>query len=133
MSSLTLSAPAKLNLTLDILGTRPDGYHEMEMVMQSVSLCDEIHLHLGFPGGIRAESGLRFLPNDKGNLAVAAAVAFRQATDQSWTPPFSGGSISSPTRAFPSRTWPGLARRWAPTSRIACWAAPPWPRDGGKR
>ena len=85
MSSLTLSAPAKLNLTLDILGTRPDGYHEMEMVMQSVSLCDEIHLHLGFPGGIRAESGLRFLPNDKGNLAVAAAVAFRQATDQSWT------------------------------------------------
>ena len=55
MSSLTLSAPAKLNLTLDILGTRPDGYHEMEMVMQSVSLCDEIHLHLGFPGGIRAE------------------------------------------------------------------------------
>ena len=60
MSSLPLSAPAKLNLTLDILGTRPDGYHEMEMVMQSVSLCDEIHLHLGFPGGIRAESGLRF-------------------------------------------------------------------------
>ena len=53
--------------------------------MQSVSLCDEIHLHLGFPGGIRAESGLRFLPNDKGNLAVAAAVAFRQATGQSWT------------------------------------------------
>ena len=156
MSSLTLSAPAKLNLTLDILGTRPDGYHEMEMVMQSVSLCDEIHLHLGFPGGIRAESRLRFLPNDKGNLAVAAAVAFRQATGQSWTdlrisienaspsapappagaatpPPFSGGSISSPTRAFPSRTWPGLARRWAPTSRIACWVAPPWPRDGGKR
>ena len=85
MSSLTLSAPAKLNLTLDILGTRPDGYHEMEMVMQSVSLCDEIHLHLGFPGGIRAESRLRFLPNDKGNLAVAAAVAFRQATGQSWT------------------------------------------------
>ncbi|MFQ9409899.1 MAG: 4-(cytidine 5'-diphospho)-2-C-methyl-D-erythritol kinase [Evtepia gabavorous] len=109
---------------------------------------------MGFPGGIRAESGLRFLPNDKGNLAVAAAVAFRQATGQSWTdlrisiekriPVCAGtaggssdaaavlrGSISSPTRAFPSRTWPGLARRWAPTSRIACWVAPPWPRDGG--
>ena len=62
MSSLTLSAPAKLNLTLDILGTRPDGYHEMEMVMQSVSLCDEIHLHLGFPGGIRRSPACAFCP-----------------------------------------------------------------------
>ena len=75
MNQLTLSAPAKINLTLDILGARPDGYHEMEMVMQSGSLCDEVTLHLGFPGGVRAESGLRFLPNDKSNLAVAAALA----------------------------------------------------------
>ena len=84
MSPLTLQAPAKINLTLDILGTRPDGYHEMYMVMQSVSLWDEITLDLDSPGGIRAESGLRFLPNDKGNLAVAAALAFRQATGQIW-------------------------------------------------
>lgn len=84
MSQTTLAAPAKLNLTLDILGTRPDGYHEMEMVMQSVSLCDEVRLHLGFPGGIRAESGLRYLPNDRSNLAVAAALAFRRATGQNW-------------------------------------------------
>ena len=84
MSQTTLAAPAKLNLTLDILGTRPDGYHEMEMVMQSVSLCDEVRLRLGFPGGIRAESGLRYLPNDRSNLAVAAALAFRRATGQNW-------------------------------------------------
>lgn len=84
MSQLTLQAPAKINLTLDILGARPDGYHEMEMVMQSVSLCDRITLELGFPGGVRAESVLRFLPNDKGNLAVSAALAFRQATGQRW-------------------------------------------------
>lgn len=84
MEPLTLQAPAKINLTLDILGTRPDGYHEMDMVMQSVSLCDALTLDLGAPGGIRAESGLRFLPNDKGNLAVAAALAFRQATGQTW-------------------------------------------------
>ncbi|MCF0123814.1 MAG: 4-(cytidine 5'-diphospho)-2-C-methyl-D-erythritol kinase [Ruminiclostridium sp.] len=84
MSSLTLQAPAKVNLTLDILGSRPDGYHEMDMVMQSVSLSDEVTLDLGFPGGIRAESGLRFLPNDKNNLAVAAALAFRKATGQTW-------------------------------------------------
>jgi 4-diphosphocytidyl-2-C-methyl-D-erythritol kinase len=82
--SLTLSAPAKINLTLDILGSRPDGYHELKMVMQSVSLCDELRLDLGFPAGIRAESGLRYLPNGKDNLAVAAALAFRKATGQDW-------------------------------------------------
>lgn len=84
MTSLTLQAPAKVNLTLDILGARPDGYHEMEMVMQSVSLCDAVTLDLGDPGGIRAESGLHFLPKDKYNLAVAAALAFREAAGQDW-------------------------------------------------
>lgn len=82
MTSLTLTAPAKLNLTLDILRTRDDGYHEMRMVMQSVSLCDGVKLDLDFPGGIRAESGLRYLPNDKKNLAVSAAHAFYRATGQ---------------------------------------------------
>lgn len=39
-----LTAPAKINLTLDVLGRRPDGYHEVAMVMQSVSLCDRVRL-----------------------------------------------------------------------------------------
>lgn len=84
MTSLSLSAPAKINLTLDILRCREDGYHELCMVMQSVSLWDSIRLDFGSPGGIRAESGLRFLPNDKSNLAVSAALAFRQATGGTW-------------------------------------------------
>ena len=51
------------------------------MVMQSVSLCDSVRLEYDCsPGGIRAESDLHFLPNDKGNLAVSAALAFCQAT-----------------------------------------------------
>ena len=37
---LCLAAYAKINWTLDILGTRPDGYHLMDMLMQTVSLCD---------------------------------------------------------------------------------------------
>ena len=41
---LKLLARAKINLTLDILGKRPDGYHEVEMVMQSVALADEVRL-----------------------------------------------------------------------------------------
>lgn len=84
MNSLTVFAPAKVNLTLDILGRRPDGFHNMEMVMQSVSLEDTITLELGKPGGIRAESDFHFLPNGKENLAVAAALKFRAATGQRW-------------------------------------------------
>ena len=42
MKEITLDAYGKLNLTLDILGRRPDGYHDLRMVMQSVSLCDRV-------------------------------------------------------------------------------------------
>ena len=38
----TLTAPAKVNLALDILGARSDGYHDMKMVMQTISLCDTV-------------------------------------------------------------------------------------------
>ena len=55
---LCLAAYAKINWTLDILGTRPDGYHLMDMLMQTVSLCDllwmeeaEGHPVVGMPGG----------------------------------------------------------------------------------
>ena len=88
MIPLTLAAPAKLNLTLDILGRREDGYHDMKMVMQSVSLADRVTLEpgeAGEPGGsgrITAVSGLRFLPQDRGNLAVSAALAFFEALGQ---------------------------------------------------
>ena len=83
MKPLTLAAPAKLNLTLDILGRREDGYHDMRMVMQSVSLADRVTLEPGEAGsGITAVSGLRFLPQDRGNLAVSAALAFYEALGQ---------------------------------------------------
>ena len=82
MKPLTLAAPAKLNLTLDILGRREDGYHDMRMVMQSVSLADRVTLEPGETGGITAVSGLRFLPQDRGNLAVSAALAFYEALGQ---------------------------------------------------
>ena len=47
MNTIHVLAPAKLNLTLDVLGLRPDGYHELDMLMQAVSLCDEVDLTLG--------------------------------------------------------------------------------------
>ncbi|MBQ6816370.1 MAG: 4-(cytidine 5'-diphospho)-2-C-methyl-D-erythritol kinase [Clostridia bacterium] len=44
MILIKIKANAKINLTLDILGKRPDGYHLVDMIMQSVSLCDNIEL-----------------------------------------------------------------------------------------
>ncbi len=77
MNDLVLQAPAKLNLTLDVLGREPDGYHQLRMVMQSVTLCDTLTLRpLGDASGIRAASNLAYLPNDGNNLVVKAARVF---------------------------------------------------------
>ncbi|RJQ39242.1 MAG: 4-(cytidine 5'-diphospho)-2-C-methyl-D-erythritol kinase [Dehalococcoidia bacterium] len=44
MKNLSLNAPAKVNLTLEVLGKRPDGYHELKSVMQTIGLCDTLSL-----------------------------------------------------------------------------------------
>ena len=48
---MEIQAFAKLNLTLDVLGKRPDGYHDLRMVMQSITLCDTpvSYTHLTLP------------------------------------------------------------------------------------
>ena len=80
METLTLAAPAKLNLTLDVLGKREDGYHEMRMVMTTVSLADEVTLTLEPGEGTVISADLGFLPVDGRNLAAIAAQRLRQAT-----------------------------------------------------
>lgn len=76
MLPVTVQAPAKLNLTLDVLGRREDGYHDLRMVMQSVQMGDTLTLEPGKGEGIRVKSNLGFLPCDSRNLAAAAALAF---------------------------------------------------------
>jgi 4-diphosphocytidyl-2-C-methyl-D-erythritol kinase len=44
---LTVKAPAKINLTLEVLGKRPDGYHEIKSVLQTVDLCDTLRMEVG--------------------------------------------------------------------------------------
>ena len=75
----TERAYAKLNLSLDVLGKLPGGYHELCMVMESVDLCDELEITLRSDGQVQLETGLSWLPRDKRNLAVAAVYAFREA------------------------------------------------------
>lgn len=72
-------AYAKLNLALDVLGKREDGYHEMKMVMQSISLSDRLTLLPGEQSGIWVRSNLSFLPTGEKNLAAMAAHRFYQA------------------------------------------------------
>lgn len=84
MGTITVSAPAKLNLTLDVLGRREDGYHEMKMVMQSVDLTDRLTLTTGPGEGIELSTNLGFLPLDARNLAAAAALRLQEETGAQW-------------------------------------------------
>ena len=79
--SINIPAYAKLNLTLDILGKRDDGYHEMQMVMQTVSLHDDVTVTLTDGKGITCRVDGAALPCDERNLAVKAARAFCEAMD----------------------------------------------------
>ncbi len=72
--AVTLRSPAKVNLRLQVLGRRSDGYHEIDTVLQSIDLCDEIVIAL---------SGLNlrifappYLPTGEGNLCYQAAQSF---------------------------------------------------------
>ena len=79
MKTLQQFAYGKLNLTLDILGKRPDGYHELEMVMCSVSLCDRLVISLGTCGPWRVRCDRPGIPQDEGNLCYKAAKVFFDA------------------------------------------------------
>lgn len=75
MKSLTLKAPAKVNYRLDVLRRRPDGYHDLRMIMQRISLCDEITITLSDMPGIRVTCGREGVPDGPGNIAWRAADA----------------------------------------------------------
>ena len=77
---MELSANAKINLTLDILRKREDGYHDLQMVMQSVTLADRLTVVPAQGAEGRAAADLRFLPTGGKNLAQVAAAVFREAT-----------------------------------------------------
>ncbi len=90
MSTLDIRAHAKINLTLDIVGKRPDGYHELQTVMQSLALCDDLALSLQDTPVFSAGACLPGLPGDTRNLALAAAKLFLTRTGRAET----GASIA---------------------------------------
>lgn len=89
MPEFTESACAKINLTLDVTGKRPDGYHTLRSVFQSVTLCDRVTLSEGAAGEIRVASNRPDLPCGRDNTVRRAAEAF-----------FSAAGIENPGVSF---------------------------------
>lgn len=80
MTTLYESAFAKINLTLDVLGLRSDGYHALKSVMQTVSLCDDVEIDVGTARPWRLKCEAEGVPLDERNLAWKAAKVFFEAT-----------------------------------------------------
>ena len=69
---LTVMAPAKINLTLEVLSQRPDGFHEIRSVLQTINLCDSLHFQTG--QGIALKSDLPDWSADESLVAKAASL-----------------------------------------------------------
>src|SRR5512142_2546262 len=82
MKEVTLRSPAKINLCLSVLGKRPDGYHEVEMLMQMVGLFDEVTVKLSGTG-IAVNCDADDVPSGDGNIAWKAAREFLKAAGSS--------------------------------------------------
>ena len=70
---MIIQAKAKINLTLDVLGKRPDGYHELSTIMQSINLCDTLTFKKTEKKGISLKINNPLLPTDEKNLIYRIA------------------------------------------------------------
>ena len=73
MDKMELKALGKINLGLDVLGRRENGYHDVRMVMQTVYLYDQIRIEKTKKPGIELSTNLFYLPVNENNLAYQAA------------------------------------------------------------
>jgi 4-diphosphocytidyl-2-C-methyl-D-erythritol kinase len=78
--AVSVQCPAKLNLFLEVVRRRPDGYHDLETVMQAVDLCDELRIEPRESGELALECSDPELPADERNLVLRAALALRERT-----------------------------------------------------
>ena len=79
MTTLYEGAFAKLNLTLDVLGKRPDGYHDIKSVMQTISIRDDVEIDVGTGKSWTLECTQEGIPTDEKNLAWKAAKVYCDA------------------------------------------------------
>ena len=79
MTTLYEGAFAKLNLTLDVLDKRPDGYHDIKSIMQAISIRDDVEIDIGTGRPWSLECTAEGIPTDETNLAWKAAKVYCQA------------------------------------------------------
>lgn len=84
MRAYSLVAPAKINLYLEILGDRPDGYHELAMVMQSIALADRVDIRLNGTARIQVACDHPEVPSDDSNLAYRAAMLMAECYPEAY-------------------------------------------------
>ena len=70
---ITINAPAKINLHLEIIGKREDGFHELAMVMQSINLSDHLEIEINNSGKLNLKTDSQNLANNDDNLIMKAA------------------------------------------------------------
>ncbi|WP_455528643.1 4-(cytidine 5'-diphospho)-2-C-methyl-D-erythritol kinase [Huintestinicola sp.] len=102
MDSLVLNAKAKINLYLDVTGKRADGYHLLETVMHTVSLCDTVTLTKTGRSGIEISCSDPLIPCNEKNIAYKCAAAFFDKTGIS-----SGGVSIDIIKRIPSQAGMG--------------------------
>lgn len=99
--SITISAPAKINLALDVTGKREDGYHLLETVFQSISIFDRLNISLTNEKGIKLTCNMPWIPCNEKNLAYKAAAAFMEKTG------FDKGILINLNKRIPSQAGMG--------------------------
>lgn len=77
MNTIKLKAYAKINLGLDVVRRREDGYHEVRMIMQTVNLYDKLSITRTNNTAITVKTNLRYLPTDENNLVYKAAALIK--------------------------------------------------------
>ncbi len=78
LRGFSMRAAAKINLSLDVIRKREDGYHDLSMIMQSLKLHDIVTVRPASEGIIEVYSGTKYAPNGAGNTVYAAAQLIRQ-------------------------------------------------------
>ena len=79
---LNIQARAKINWTLDVVGTLPNGYHDLDMLMQSVTLCDRLTIEDAAECTLSVRMQGGYVPADGSNLVLRAARALQEATGE---------------------------------------------------